>query len=85
VSVRYLPSFEEQLYLLASSLFLYKRAHVDSDKLIDFVNGFLQHFFCIRGYVEVQWGVFLCSLRPVWVPYAFSADRGTRFFVNLEG
>lgn len=79
------PPFEKQLHLLASSLFLYKRAHVDCDELIDFVDGFLQHFFCIRGYVEVQWGVLLRSLGTVWVPYAFSTDRGTCFLVNLKG
>ena len=85
VSVRALPSFEKQPHLLASSLFLYKRAHVNRDELINFVDGFLQHFFCIRRYVEVQWGVLLRSLGTVRVPYAFSANRGTRFFVNLKG
>jgi len=71
--------------LLAPSLLFYKRTHVDGDELIDFVNGILQHFFCIRRYVEVQWGILLRSLRTVWVPYAFCADRGTGFFVNLAG
>jgi hypothetical protein len=63
---------------------IHERTHVLRKELVDLVDGRLQNLLGRGGDVQVQRGILLGSLRPVWIPNALRAHGGACRVVNLR-